>query len=152
MFGDVLEGGLEELVELVASQVVVLDHLPLFSVGVVRSDVAHAVGRVGEDHVRLLAVHQSGHVVGVGGVSAHENVVSELEDVACLGDWRDVRCLFVEVVFLCLWFLMLVVDVLPHVHTPVVEVLGIPFVGQQIVVPFAELGIIEDEDGVDVVL
>ena len=76
-------------------------------------------------------------------------MVSELEDVACLGDWRYVRCLFVEVVFLCLWFLMLVVDVLPHVHTPVVEVLGIPFVGQQVVVPFSVGGVVLDGVGLE---
>ena len=65
--------------------------------------VVHVVGRVGDHQVELLPREQLRHVIGVGGVTAHEPVTSKTPDAPGPAD-RHVdglrRCVRVEVIFL----------------------------------------------------
>ena len=81
----------QELPELAFGHVVVLDFLAVAAL------VVDVVGRVGEQQVSQLAVHQSLHVLRAGAVTTHDPVVAQQPDVAPLGD-RLLRRLCVEVV------------------------------------------------------
>ena len=83
----------QELPELAFCYVVVLDLLA------VRALIVHVVGRVGEQQVGQLAVHELLHVLRAGAVAAHDPVFAQQPDVSPLGD-RLLRGLCAEVVLL----------------------------------------------------
>ena len=70
----------QELPELALRHVVVLDLLA------VRALIIHVIGRVSEQQIGQLAVHQPLHVLRAGAVTAHDPVVAQQPDVAALGD------------------------------------------------------------------
>ena len=51
--------------------------------------IAHVVGRIGEDHLRLLAVHQSVDHIGIERVAADQPVRSQPPDIAEPAAGRD---------------------------------------------------------------
>ena len=90
---------LVELEKVVKIEIVIENTLSLF---------LHAVGRVGEDHISLFAVHKACNVFGLGGVATHEAMLTQLPNFATLAAVLDV-----------FWFRRLVffnLCALVHVH------------------------------------
>ena len=117
---------------------------------VVVGDSSHAgrvseerVGWVRENHVGLVAVHEALHVLSFGRVATQEAVLTQEPNVA------GFRCgllrYFGDVVRVGESFRLL--GFVPvDVQAPLVELFGFPFVGEHILVPFAEAHVVLDNE------
>ena len=131
----------QELPELAFCHVVVLDLLAVAAL------VVDVVGRVGEQQVSQLAVHELLHILRAGAVAAHDPVVAQQPDVAALGDGL-LRGLCGEVVLLDL-----LVDLDLEVQTKVGHVVvdACQLLHQKLQVPLGNFagGVVCDAQGLD---
>ena len=72
-------------------------HVVVLDLLAVRALIVHVVGRVGEQQISQLTVHELLHVLRAGAVAAHDPVVAQQPDVTPLGD-RLLRGLCGEVI------------------------------------------------------
>ena len=82
----ILKGSRQELAERRISHVVILDRhdLAVFSLAL----IGHIVGRIGEQHIRFLSVHQDSNRLFIGAVAAQQAMPANLPEVAHYSDRR----------------------------------------------------------------
>ena len=74
----VLEGSKQEMIEFFVLHGVILNGQ---AAGALEGN---AIGRVGQNEICLPAIHERGHILGAGGVTAHESVSADSPEVATL--------------------------------------------------------------------